>query len=656
VFFRHDSIVAHSAVKKQRIAFAVFCHNRLMKSAPSASLLALLRKDLMRFAPFAQMLAVHVDQFLQLAHEVYFAPNEVVVEPAAGEVTHLFYLRQGFVTGVSGLADLDQGAFQFEPGDLFPVSAALAQRAVSAKYHATSDAFLLALPVSAMRDLALLSAPFADYLNRRVVQYLELSKKALASNYSSQALNEQTLETPLGSLIRRAPIACGPETPLQQALQAMADARVGSMLVLDAAKHLQGILTQRDVLVSITLAQIPLATPIEQVMRTPVFSLTVDDSAQQAALLMSRHGIRHVPITRDKVVVGMVSERDLFALQRQSIRTVSSALRSAPDQATLKVLAAGIRRFAATLLAQGVQAKQATALISHLNDLLTQRLVELLAVASGVDLQTICWLALGSEGRMEQTIATDQDNALVFADHLNQEQIQVLRQFAANVNQGLDDCGYPLCKGGIMASNPLWCMSGRQWLEKIASWIEHGTPEDLLRANTFFDLRALAGNEHLAEPLSQLIQLKVPTSPRFLKQLALDTLERPAPLNWIGAIDTKEVQGKATLDVKLQGTAIFVGAARVYALHYGVRANSTRERLELVGVKMGVSQSEYLAWVTGFEFLQTLRLRAQLDHTWVQDPNRINLESLNDVDRKILKMSLGEARSMQQRLQLDFGR
>ena len=137
---------------------------------------------------------------------------------------------------------------------------------------------------------------------------------------------------------------------------------------------------------------------------------------------MSQHGIRHVPVTRDGVTVGLVSERDLFAMQRLSLKQVSTSIRAAADVATLKLVAQDIRRFARNLLSQGVQARQLTTLISHLNDVLTQRLLELVAQRHEVDLDAVCWLALGSEGRSEQTVATDQDNALVLPDGSSEAQ------------------------------------------------------------------------------------------------------------------------------------------------------------------------------------------------------------------------------------------
>lgn len=622
---------------------------------PPASLLAALRPELERHPPFAQMAGEAVDFFLAHAEQRYYAPGEVLLDPTRGAVAEIYFVRQGAVTGVKGIAEVSGGAFQYEAGDLFPLSAATARRAVTATYRATTDTFVLVLPVEAMDALAGSSPEFADFLNRRIARFLDLSRRALQVAYASQTLAEQSLETPLGELGLRAPVTCRPDSPLRQALEEMHKRRIGSIIVAGADGQVAGILTRYDVLGRVTLGEVPLDTPVGQVMVQPVHVLTTSHTAQDAALLMSRHGIRHVPVTRGGSLVGVVSERDLFAMQRLSLKQVSTAVRSAADVATLKLVAQDIRRFARNLLSQGVQARQLTALVSHLNDVLTQRLLELLAPQHGIALEGVCWLALGSEGRSEQTVATDQDNALILPDGTSAEERARALAFGRSVNLALAECGYPLCRGGVMAGEPDCCLTLREWRVRFSQWIEHGAPQDLLNASIYFDLRPLAGDAGLAERLHEEVLESARRTPRFLKQMALNALAHGAPLNWLGGIDTAE---DGTVDLKLQGTAIFVDAARIYSLAHGVAATNTRERLEAVGARLGLSPSEYEAWVGGFEFLQMLRLRIQLEGEGEggAHPNRAAPAALNDIDRRILKESFRLARLLQQRLRLDYER
>jgi CBS domain-containing protein len=264
---------------------------------------------------------------------------------------------------------------------------------------------------------------------------------------------------------------------------------------------------------------------------------------------------------------------------------------------------------------------------------------------------------LGSEGRSEQTIATDQDNALVYADGEDEAQRLIYLRFAREVNEALDACGYPLCKGNIMASNPELCLSQQEWLNRFDRWIEQGNPEDLLKASIFFDLRALAGNADLLIPLKELVRVKAAAIPRFIKLLAENALNSRVPLNWLGAIEPTEIDGQEIIDLKLQGTALMVDAARIYSLAHGIEAVNTRERLAAVGHALNVPEAESAAWITAFEFLQTQRLAVQISETTIKgNPNTIDIKQLNSVDRSILKESLLKVRALQQHLQLDYVR
>ena len=352
--------------------------------------------------------------------------------------------------------------------------------------------------------------------------------------------------------------------------------------------------------------------------------------------------------------LGMVSERDLFAMQKQSLKSVSSSLRAATDSASLIQAAAGIRRLAHSLLGQGVQARQLTAMISHLNDVLTEKLLALKAEEHGIDMRRLCWLALGSEGRDEQTIATDQDNALILPNDTTEAQRAKTLAFARDVNLVLDACGYPLCRGGVMAGEPACCLTWNEWRARFEQWVRQGTPEDLLNASIYFDFRYLSGDAMLAQSLRQEVVQAAQQIPRFLKQMALNALTRGVALNWRGAIDTDT---NGALDLKLQGAAIFVDVARIYSLAHGLAQTNTRQRLEAAGQHMALAENEYGAWVSGFEFLQMLRLRIQLQGgPALAQPNRLVIAELNDIDRRILRETLRVARQLQQRLQLDYQR
>jgi CBS domain-containing protein len=481
---------------------------------------------------------------------------------------------------------------------------------------------------------------------------------AALEEHASHALAQLTLESPLGQLPRRALVGVTPDTSLAIALGTMQAQHIGSLLVLDAAGAALGILTRHDILGRVSLPQVPLTTPISAVMSTPVRTLTVHDTAHDAALLMARRGIRHVPVTEPGGrVVSMVSERDLFAMQRLSLRQVSATIRGAGDVPTLAHAARDIRRLARELLCQGVGSLQLTQFISYLNDVLSERLVQMLADEHGLDLQRACWLAFGSEGRSEQTISTDQDNGLVFESDDPERDRPRWLALGRSVNEALAACGYPLCKGHVMAGEPHCCMTAAEWCARFAHWMEHGAPEDLLASSIYFDFRPLMGRLELALPMRELVTGMARQLPRFIKQMAENALRNGAPLTWLGGIQTERIDGRSMLDLKFHGAMIYVDAARLYALANGIAHTGTRQRFEAVAQALNVPPSESEAWIGGFEYLQLLRLRAQIINAEEsRKPNLLDVGALNDIDRRVLKEALRVARRLQQRIELDYQR
>ncbi len=623
--------------------------------SPARELLGLLAEELRRHAPFAQMAPADVAAFVGAARQTYYAPGEVLVQPADGVVTRLLFIRRGAVGGRRGGSPDSAVRMHYEAGDLLPAAAVVAERAVTHTYAAHEDCFCLEIDAAFARSLATRSAVWADFLVQRVQQLLALSRSALQAEQGAHALSEQTLESPLAQLPRKPPVACSPDTPVMTALQQMHDRRVGSVLVLDGQGQAVGILTRHDVLSRVALARLPESTTMAQVMSGPVQTLDIQATAQEAALAMSRHGIRHLPLTQDGQVVSIVSERDLFALQRQSLKHVGSAIRGAADLPALVAAAAEIRRFARHLLAQGLAARVLTEMLSHLNDLLTERLVRLKVAEHGLDLRRAAWLAFGSEGRSEQTIATDQDNGLVLADAVDDAERERWLAMAREVNQALDACGYPLCKGNIMAANPACSLRAAEWRDRFARWMDQGSPEDLLAASIYFDFRPLAGAAELAAPLRDLVRSRAQQLPRFRKQLADNMLRMRPALNWRGALDAQADGDAAWIDLKRGGTAVMVDAARLLALTHGVTATSTRERLLGAGRAMGVRPKDAEGWVGAFEALQMFRLRQQVrPDADAAQPNRIDIRALTTIDRSLLKEALRQARELQQRIELDY--
>jgi CBS domain-containing protein len=526
------------------------------------------------------------------------------------------------------------------------------------------DTFCFVLPRARFDELTRRSAAFLDFCKRRLGSLLDLSRQQMQATYAAEASAERTMGMTLAALVRGTPLTCRPDDSLGEAFARMSEANVGSVIVTETfpgGEEVLGILTRTDLIDRVILPQLPLDTPMREVMTRDVMTLDANATAADATLLMAEHSIRHVPVVQARGgvtrVIGVVSERDLFALQRLSVRQLAVALRRADDPAALGAVAQDINRLSHHLVAQGVGAAQLTRLISHLNDQLTQRLLTLACDRFGIDADSFCWLALGSEGRGEQTIATDQDNGIIFAEGAADR--DRLLAFADWVNVGLAQAGFPLCKGNIMARNPKWCGSASYWSQLFADWIDRGDPQALLHASVFFDFRGIFGNRALAQALRDEVVAHARSTPRFLKQMSDNALRNRPPAAG-GVLDSVLGDGLGeSIDLKMNGTVPFVDAARIWALGAGLHETSTSARLRRLIEIQRIPAADAEGWVDAFEFLQLMRLREQHRRgsqllAEEDNPNVIDPRQLSPLDRRILKESFRQARKAQQRLELDF--
>jgi CBS domain-containing protein len=459
------------------------------------------------------------------------------------------------------------------------------------------------------------------------------------------AEEQQAFARPLRSLVKRPPLTCAPGITVAEAAALMRAQGVGSVVVVDAAARSIGIVTNQDIVAA--LAKKAPASSVADAMTPNPFSLPGHALAYEAAVAMIAQRIRHVLVTEDGRLAGVVSERDLFSLQRLGLGELAMEIRLAASIEVLAALAAEVRSLTRALVEQGVGAEQLTLFVSVLNDRISQRAIEIVRKRHDLERIRWCWLAFGSEGRFEQTFSSDQDNGLLFETHDGGPPAAArerLLPFAREVNAALDASGYPLCKGNVMASNPELCLSLDEWKAKMARWIDVTLPKALLDAAICFDFRPLHGDATLSAALRQWVAGRVRAHPVFLRHLAEAALQGRPALGRLGGFATEG----GTIDLKLQGVKVFVDAARVYALAHGLQQTNTAERLRAAARFIGLR--DVAAMADAFYVIQSLRLRIQKD----RPENRVAPESLNRLERATLREALRLGRELRDRLALDY--
>ena len=614
-------------------------------------------------APFDKMSPEALQLFADKAQLAFHAAGSEILGPDTGKVRFFYLIESGKVQArqAGEVAVTEYSILSLGPGESFPIGAVTAGRPTTNTFTAVEDTFCYQLPAEDFMTLMATCREFNLFCTKYIASLLQQSRQQLQQQFSQRASEQQTLNSQLANIGSRSPISVAPEMPLRNALERMSKEGVGSLVIAGEDRKPVGVFTRSDLLDRVLLADLPQTAPISQAMSPAPFMLAEQATAYDAMLAMATHGIRHVLVTdAEGKLTGVVSERDLFALQRVGLRQIRHAIESAKDVESLQQSAADVRQLSFNMLAQGIGAEQLTQFISALNDALTRRVIQLNLENHNFEGIEWAWLAFGSEGRDEQTFSTDQDNGIVFVSS-DETLLEGLRQrflvFALDVNKDLDRCGFPLCKGNIMASNPQWCLSLNEWKNQFTTWVRAPHPEALLNASIFFDFRSLFGKAELAEQMRRHLLAQAGGNGLFLQAMARNALTVSPPLGKIRDFITDLEPGQpGKIDLKKYGSRIFVDVARIYALATGVHNTNSVQRLRLVGKRLSIRDEEIDAILEGLDFIQLLRLRHQYleGEPGRQGDNLIDPDSLNELDRRILKEAFRQARKIQSRLKLDY--
>ncbi|WP_133970018.1 MULTISPECIES: DUF294 nucleotidyltransferase-like domain-containing protein [Pseudomonas] len=618
---------------------------------------------LQRFPPFNQMEHSHLAYLVEQCQLRFYASGESIVKPADGPVEHFYVVKQGRVVGERQhlVKPGVETTFEITSGECFPLAALLGERATRTEHLAGEDTFCLQLNKAAFIRVFSMSEVFRDFALRGVSSLLDQVNQQVRQRAVETLGTQYSLNTPLGELAMRHPVVCNPETPLRDAVRLMHEQQVGSIVVVDPQRYPTGIFTLRDLRQVVAAADADLGAPIARHMTAQPFYLSPQASAFDAAMAMTERHIAHVCLVENRRLCGVVSERDLFSLQRVDLVHLARTIRHAPRLDTLVSLRGEISQLVERMLAHGASSTQITQIITLLNDHTVCRVIELALAERGDPGVPFSWLCFGSEGRREQTLHTDQDNGILFeaADSAEADAIRArLLPLAQYINQCLAQCGFTLCKGNVMAGNPELCLSRSEWARRFAGFVREASPENLLGSSIYFDLRVVWGDEQGCEQLRQGLLDQVADNRIFQRMMADNALRQRPPVGRLREfVLTRQGNDKAaTLDLKVQGLTPFVDGARLLALANGIGACNTLERLRQLVAKGVIEALDGAAYEEAYHFIQQTRMQQHQRQTRDNLPysNRLDPDSLNHLDRRILRESLRQAQRLQSSLALRY--
>jgi len=464
---------------------------------------------------------------------------------------------------------------------------------------------------------------------------------------------EATFFLPVKDYCRREIITCNINDTVMVAAEIMRGKGISSLIACDDDNQPIGIMTDRDLRNKVIAGGMdPLVTKVNAVMTTPVISVREDDTLFEVLYRMSRNRIHRMGVVdTDNVLVGLINESDIIRLQNRSPQRLLQSVDEAQSIEDLKKIHHESNQLVIFLSRNGVRTKDLVQLIALLNDQITAHLIGLLKQGRFKDMgKKSAFLVLGSEGRQEQTLKTDQDNAMIIADDASADEVADIEAFSHILIEGLIEIGVPECPGGIMARNEFWRRSLADWKSAIDRWVGTPSGENILNFSMFSDMRALCGDRSLERQLKEHVIQVAAENSLFLAKMAQNVCRFPPPLGFFGQIKT-EPSGVhlGALDLKKAGIFALTEGVKILALKAGWLGGSTHERLAVLQEKEILSKEQISDIEASYNLLTFLRLRGQIDSAAAgrEVTNYISPGSLDRVEKGRLKLALEVVKSFQ---------
>ncbi|MFY2506981.1 DUF294 nucleotidyltransferase-like domain-containing protein [Vibrio pectenicida] len=598
-----------------------------------------IKNFLLQHPPFDE-LDDDVINFVTKHVEISYFRQDTPVIHFGDEIHDIYMVRSGVVEVYRRKGELYN---RLDEGALFGQMGLLTNNKVRFPAKAIKDTLLYCIPEPVFQELYDSHETFADFVE---VEDTARLRQAVSSTNEQNDLTTSKVRTLLKG---ETPFLEKDET-IQNAAVKMADENVSSLLVIDPniledneeeQSPLVGIITDRDLCTRVLAEGLDPNDPVSSVMTTEVISLDHNAYVYEAMLTMLRYNVHHLPVLKDKKPIGIIETTDIVRYESQNSLLLVSSIYQQQSIEELSSLAEQVKDSFVRLVNEDANSHMVGSAMSVIGKSFKQRIIELAEEELGEPPIPYCFLALGSMGRDEQILVTDQDNAIILDNTYDSNKHgQYFAALAEKICDGLDKCGYSYCTGDIMATNPVWRMTRTEWEECFSDWIDDPNPKALLNASIFFDLVGVYGRLKWAEQLNGFIIRRARKNNRFLACLARNAMNRTPPLGFFKAfVMEQDGQHKNSINLKRRGTAPLADLIRVHALAVGSRSTNSFERLDDIHEAGILPKGKARDLKDALEFISMVRIRHQAYdvENEIEPDNNIEPENLSDFERRNLK-------------------
>jgi len=477
---------------------------------------------------------------------------------------------------------------------------------------------------------------------------------------SSYTASDQLYSRRIESIEQREIVSCPANTPVYAAARIMAEHKVSCLFVKGTDGRILGYVTDITLRDNVVATQGDTAQSVSAIMDTPIVTISSRAFVYEALLMMFRTKTRYLLVERYGQYVGFLSRNKLLSEQAQSPLVFIQSVKLAVSADELKRKWEIVPTMVTQLLGRGVHAEIANQVITTVADTIALKVIEGVIELMGPPPARFVFMVLGSEGRKEQTLKTDQDNAIIYEDKANEHREAVREyflQFAHTVSERLNHIGFSYCTGGFMAQNPKWTHSLSHWKRNYEQWMQESVPETVVSFSTFFDCRYLYGNADILLELQAFLddELKKPQEKLFF-QMAKNALQYEPPLTFFKNIRTFTKGKHEVFDIKKAMTPI-VDLVRVYALKSRIFEVNTGDRLKALKDQGVFTEKDYNELVQSYYHLMGMRLRKQASmiiRDKAEPDNFIDLHSLTRIEQLTLREIFKTIENFQAKIKVAF--
>ncbi|MEN8246699.1 MAG: DUF294 nucleotidyltransferase-like domain-containing protein [Thermodesulfobacteriota bacterium] len=484
----------------------------------------------------------------------------------------------------------------------------------------------------------------------------------IARQVKDKEFNLPFFNQPISAIFRPNIVTCPHNATINEAAEKMAQNNSGSIFIKDAKGKVNGMVTDADLRNNVVARGLDVGQLASSLVSSPVASVSADSQVFEAFIAMIGEGKQHLAVTsKANSIIGAISDKDLIAAQADSTYLLIKTIKSAKNIGQLENIHSKMALMLLDPIRNGANPEYITRLITTFSDAILDKVIQFSISKLGNPPCKFAFMIMGSEGREEQTLVSDQDNGIVYQDLENDQDKKDASEYfgklAELVCNQLNTAGYKYCDGDCMAKNPKWCQPLSNWKKQFHKWIYQGSPEDLLNSSIFFDFKGVWGDLRLTNQLKSFLMNCIQKRAGFLRHLAENALFFKPPIGLFGklVVDSKG-EHKGAINVKGAMLPI-VDLARIYALKHGIVQTNTLTRLFRLYTKRVISNKQYIDMVQSYNYVMQLRFLRQI--TTIVDEekppdNYINPKNFSYLDNAMLKEVFKKIEQIQHKLKTEF--